>query len=205
MAQAAHRATGVLGIGSLALHVIAKIEYGRAAPAAVVPFADPHQRFLAGLGALALWLMVAAAVTGAARSAFVARRHPGRWRLLHGVAYLGWCSSLVHGLKAGQPESSPWVTAGYGACLLAVVVVPVWRAVRRAGAGTDDRFGVDWTLCDGHGLCAGMVPELIRIGPDGYPFVSTSPIPPYLAARAQAAARRCPTLALRVEGIRSGR
>ncbi|MFG1672413.1 hypothetical protein [Streptomyces sp. Y7] len=134
-AQAVHRAMGVLGLGSLALHVAAKIVCGQASPAAVVPFAEPRGRFLVGLGALALYLMLAAAVTGATRSAFVERQHPRRWRWLHGAAYLGWASSLVHGLKAGRPVSTPWVTVGYGACLLAVVAVLVWRAVRPASAG----------------------------------------------------------------------
>ena len=65
-------------------------------------------------------------------------------------------------------------------------------------AGTDDRFTLDWALCDGHGLCADVVPELIQRGPDGHPLVLTATIPPYLAARAKAAVRRCPALALRV-------
>ncbi|MFJ8113906.1 hypothetical protein [Streptomyces sp. NPDC096132] len=134
-AQAVHRAVGVLGLGSLALHVVAKIACGQASPAAVVPFAESRGRFLVGLGALALYLMLAAAVTGAARSVFVERQHPRRWRWLHGAAYLGWGSALVHGLKAGRPVSTPWVTVGYGACLLAVVAVLVWRAVRPASAG----------------------------------------------------------------------
>lgn len=134
-AQAVHRAMGILGLGSLALHVLAKIACGEASPAALVPFANPQGRFLVGLGALACYLMLAAAVTGAARSAFVERQHPRRWRWLHGAAYLGWVSALVHGLKAGRPVSTPWVTAGYTACLLAVVVVLVWRTVRPASAG----------------------------------------------------------------------
>jgi ferredoxin len=100
-AQAVHRGLGVLGLGSLALHVTAKIAYGHASSAAVVP--------------------------------------------------------------------------------------------------------LDWTLCDGHALCADMVPELIQVGQDGYPVLSTATIPPYLAARAKAAVRRCPALALRVEGTLSDR
>ncbi|MFG1672414.1 ferredoxin [Streptomyces sp. Y7] len=71
--------------------------------------------------------------------------------------------------------------------------------------GAADRFALDWTLCDGHGLCADVVPQLIQLGPDGYPVVSTATIPPYLAARAKAAVRRCPALALRIEGSLSDR
>ncbi|CAL9335034.1 ferredoxin [Streptomyces sp. enrichment culture] len=68
-----------------------------------------------------------------------------------------------------------------------------------------DRFAVDWTLCDGHALCADMMPELIQMGQDGYPVLSATDIPPHLTARAKAAVRRCPALALRVEEIPSGR
>ncbi|MFJ8113905.1 ferredoxin [Streptomyces sp. NPDC096132] len=83
--------------------------------------------------------------------------------------------------------------------------LPLPGGPETVGAGADDRFGVDWTLCDGHGLCADVVPELIQMGSDGYPVVSTATIPPYLAARAKAAVRRCPALALRIEGSPSGR
>ncbi|AZK94024.1 MULTISPECIES: NADH-quinone oxidoreductase subunit NuoF family protein [Streptomyces] len=58
---------------------------------------------------------------------------------------------------------------------------------------------VDWTLCQGHGLCADVVPELIRIGPDGYPAVADAVVPVHLRGRAQRAVRRCPALALRIE------
>ncbi|MEV5847510.1 ferredoxin [Streptomyces sp. NPDC051985] len=66
---------------------------------------------------------------------------------------------------------------------------------------TAERFTMDWTLCDGHALCADVVPELIRMEQDGYPVLSATAVPPRLAARARLAVRRCPTLALRVERI----
>ncbi|MEU1167534.1 ferredoxin [Streptomyces sp. NPDC005921] len=68
-------------------------------------------------------------------------------------------------------------------------------------ARTAERFTMDWTLCDGHALCADVVPELIRMEQDGYPVLSATAVPPRLAARARLAVRRCPTLALRVERI----
>ncbi|MGW0033964.1 hypothetical protein ACWDXD_29625 [Streptomyces sp. NPDC003314] len=61
------------------LHITAKIVFGEASALAVVPFANLPQRFLVGLGALSAYLMLTVAVTGAARSAFVERRHPRRW------------------------------------------------------------------------------------------------------------------------------
>ncbi|MER5882281.1 NADH-ubiquinone oxidoreductase-F iron-sulfur binding region domain-containing protein [Streptomyces sp. NPDC001941] len=62
-----------------------------------------------------------------------------------------------------------------------------------------ERLAVDWTLCQGHGLCADLVPELIRMGPDGYPALADASVPVHLRPRAQRAVRRCPALALRLE------
>ena len=82
------------------------------------------------------------------------------------------------------------------------------------GAGYEDveesipsgeKLAVDWTLCKGHGLCAGIIPELIRMGPDGYPAFADAEIPTHLRGRAQRAVRRCPELALRIEQTRSER
>lgn len=61
------------------------------------------------------------------------------------------------------------------------------------------RLAVDWTLCQGHGLCADIAPELIRLGPDGYPALADAEVPMHLRGRAQRAVRRCPALALRIE------
>ncbi|MFD7117592.1 NADH-ubiquinone oxidoreductase-F iron-sulfur binding region domain-containing protein [Streptomyces sp. NPDC059922] len=62
-----------------------------------------------------------------------------------------------------------------------------------------EKLAVDWTLCQGHGLCADIVPELIRMGPDGYPALADASVPMHLRGRAQRAVRRCPALALRIE------
>ncbi|WP_328581948.1 NADH-ubiquinone oxidoreductase-F iron-sulfur binding region domain-containing protein [Streptomyces sp. NBC_00370] len=62
-----------------------------------------------------------------------------------------------------------------------------------------EKIAVDWTLCQGHGLCADIIPELIRLGPDGFPALADADIPMHLRGRAQRAVRRCPALALRIE------
>ena len=50
--------------------------------------------------------------------------------------------------------------------------------------------------CDGHGLCAELLPELIRLDDWGYPIVDGRPVPKELRAHAQRAVEACPTLAL---------
>ncbi|MDQ0984377.1 ferredoxin [Streptomyces sp. V2I9] len=62
-----------------------------------------------------------------------------------------------------------------------------------------EKLAVDWTLCRGHGLCADIVPELIRLSPDGYPALADAAVPMHLRGSAQRAVRRYPALALRVE------
>lgn len=53
--------------------------------------------------------------------------------------------------------------------------------------------------CDGHGLCAELLPELIRLDDWGYPIVAAGPIPRHLDAHARRAVSACPTLALRIQ------
>lgn len=53
--------------------------------------------------------------------------------------------------------------------------------------------------CHGHGLCAELFPEHIRLDDWGYPIIASEPIPRELEAHARRAATACPTLALRIE------
>lgn len=68
---------------------------------------------------------------------------------------------------------------------------------------TARRITVDIIACDGHGLCADLLPE--RIGTDdwGYPIVSEKPIPKRALKHARRAVRECPVLALRLEEVRT--
>ena len=68
-------------------------------------------------------------------------------------------------------------------------------------AADDDselRLAVDWSRCDGHGLCAKLAPKLIRLDGNGYPVFPDSPVPNFLQAGARKAVRGCPALALRL-------
>ncbi|MEO3750065.1 NADH-ubiquinone oxidoreductase-F iron-sulfur binding region domain-containing protein [Streptomyces sp. B6B3] len=60
------------------------------------------------------------------------------------------------------------------------------------------RLVVDWTLCQGHALCADILPGVVRLNADGYPAAASMPVPPPARAQAVRAVRRCPALALRV-------
>ncbi|BBJ39063.1 hypothetical protein SSPO_017810 [Streptomyces antimycoticus] len=63
-----------------------------------------------------------------------------------------------------------------------------------------EKLLVDWSLCQGHGLCADILPpEVLTLGIDGYPASAKMDVPRQLRAQAVRAVRRCPALALRIE------
>jgi ferredoxin len=61
------------------------------------------------------------------------------------------------------------------------------------------KIRVNPIACDAHGVCAGLLPELIRLDPWGYPVIADGRIPAGLLKLARKAAASCPTLALLVE------
>ncbi|HEU5028368.1 MAG TPA: ferredoxin [Spirillospora sp.] len=66
--------------------------------------------------------------------------------------------------------------------------------------GREGRVAIDWSRCDGHGLCAYLVPELIQLDRYGFPVVLGSDIPSWMERDVQKAVAMCPALALRVVG-----
>jgi ferredoxin len=55
---------------------------------------------------------------------------------------------------------------------------------------------VDPIACDGHGLCAELLPERITLDDWGYPIVDPAPITPDLESHVRRAVATCPLLAL---------
>lgn len=62
-----------------------------------------------------------------------------------------------------------------------------------------EHLRVNPILCDAHGHCAELLPELIALDEWGYPIVGEEPIPPELAKDARRAVSMCPRLALAIE------
>jgi ferredoxin len=57
---------------------------------------------------------------------------------------------------------------------------------------------IDPIACTGHGACAELFPEAIRLDDWGYPMLDDAPVPEELLAHARRAVAACPTLALRL-------
>ena len=58
---------------------------------------------------------------------------------------------------------------------------------------------VDRIRCDGYGMCAEMIPEVIDLDDWGYPIIRPGPVPPHLEVLARRAVDVCPVLALRLD------
>ena len=82
-------------------------------------------------------------------------------------------------------------------------------AARQASAGQASarqatggrRLVVNPIACDAHGICAELLPELIRLDEWGYPVIDDRPIPHHLEALARRAVSACPTLALLIRDV----
>lgn len=63
------------------------------------------------------------------------------------------------------------------------------------------RLHIDWTTCDGRGLCTELLPELLDRDEWGYPVPRTGrdpSVPDELVDVARYAVQHCPRLALRL-------
>ena len=54
-------------------------------------------------------------------------------------------------------------------------------------------------LCEAHGVCAELLPELIGLDPWGYPILAPGPVPASLESLARRTVASCPALALLLE------
>jgi ferredoxin len=64
---------------------------------------------------------------------------------------------------------------------------------------SDPRLWVDFIACDGRGLCAEVLPELVELDDWGFPILREDTVAPELLDQAAEAVRLCPLLALRLD------
>ncbi len=98
---------------------------------ALVPFLSAYQPLWLGLGTLASTLLLAAALTAAARGALP----PTVWRRAHLLVYLAWPVALMHGLGMGSDTTRRPVLVLSLTAALAVVLAVVATLIRAARAG----------------------------------------------------------------------
>lgn len=71
--------------------------------------------------------------------------------------------------------------------------------------GTGQRLEIDWTRCDGHGLCAALLSGAIGRDDWGFPVIDQNAVARQAPAAVQRAVACCPALALRLTSARGGR
>jgi len=84
---------------------------------------------------------------------------------------------------------------------------PEMALVRPVGVGTHGasvELLIDRIRCDGYGMCAELLPELIELDDWGYPILRSATVPDRLAGHARRAVEACPVLALRVRSAAGG-
>jgi ferredoxin len=61
------------------------------------------------------------------------------------------------------------------------------------------KLRVNPITCEGHGMCAELLGEIISLDPWGYPILESDTVPRKLVQHAERAVTSCPTLALIME------
>ncbi len=132
--QYLHRVTAGLGLAVLVLHVgtILADSYAHVGwRGALIPFTSGYRPTAIALGSLSAYLFIGVALLGLARGRLAASPRGARvWRALHGLAYLGWGTAILHGFTAGTDSSVGWVRLIYAGGLAAVLGSVAYRVVR---------------------------------------------------------------------------
>jgi DMSO/TMAO reductase YedYZ heme-binding membrane subunit len=123
-----HRNVSLLVLAFLALHIggtVLDSYTSISLAAAFIPFASSYKAMWLSLGAVALDLLIALAVTSLVRGRLGYRA----WRRLHWLAYACWPVAVAHGLGIGTDRSVTWVVALTLACMGCVGAAATWRVL----------------------------------------------------------------------------
>jgi predicted ferric reductase len=121
-----HKFTALLGLGFLALHVLALLgdQYMHFTPLQLlVPFASTYRPIYTAAGVIALYLFVALVAS------FFVRDLIGynAWRALHYAAFFAWLLALAHGIFTGTDAAQLPVRVLYWGTGSLVAMLVIWR------------------------------------------------------------------------------
>jgi sulfoxide reductase heme-binding subunit YedZ len=132
LSQSVHRNLSLFCLALIGVHVISTVGDGYVPIGladAVLPFRSPYRPIWVGLGALALDMLLAVAITSALRR----RIGVAAWRGVHWLAYACWPIAAVHGLGSGSDTRLPGAMLVFIGCTASVAAAVAWRlAVGRA-------------------------------------------------------------------------
>jgi DMSO/TMAO reductase YedYZ heme-binding membrane subunit len=121
-----HRNLSVLSLVFLALHISTAIADSYVPLSwldTVVPFASSYRSLWVGLGAVAVDLLLAVALTSAVRQRLGGRR----WKAVHWLAYAAWPVAILHGYGIGTDSRLGPQLLLYLVCAAAVATAAILR------------------------------------------------------------------------------
>ncbi|TMB50448.1 MAG: ferric reductase [Chloroflexi bacterium] len=120
-----HESISLLSLVFLGIHIVVAVvdPYKSLGLAAMVPFASGYRTIWLGLGAVALYLVLAIIGTSLIRGWLGHRA----WRIVHWLTYAAWPIALVHGIGTGSDTSAIWAWVLNAACVVAVLAATAWR------------------------------------------------------------------------------
>jgi DMSO/TMAO reductase YedYZ heme-binding membrane subunit len=130
-----HRNISLLVLAFIGIHVATTVVDGYAPIGfldAVLPFHSPYRTLWLGLGAVALDMLLAVAVTSVMR----ARIRLGTWRTVHWLGYACWPIAFLHGLQTGSDTSAAWMVALDLASIAVICAAVCWRVLAGERART---------------------------------------------------------------------
>jgi len=135
-----HKRATMLALVFLGIHIVSSVldSYVHVGLVSVfVPFTSSFRPVWTGLGAVAVDLLAAVAISSALRQ----RIAPSLWRGLHWLAYVCWPVAMAHALGSGTDAARPWMMATAAVCTLAVGGALTWRITdRRTARAEADRL-----------------------------------------------------------------
>lgn len=126
-----HRNLALATLIFLAIHIVTAVVDPFTAlgwQAAIIPFSSAYRRLWLGLGAVAIYLLLAIVLTSLLRPLFGQRA----WRIVHWLAYLMWPIAVIHGIGTGTDPWFGWMLAIEAVCVGSVVAAVAWRVGRVA-------------------------------------------------------------------------
>ena len=128
-----HQFLAVLGLGFMALHILALLgdTYIGYTPAQLfVPSNLPYRPLATAIGIFGMYAFVLVMLV------FVLRRRLGRklWRVVHGGAILMFVLVLLHSITAGTDTAVPWVRWMYALTAAATVFLAINHYLRKKPA-----------------------------------------------------------------------
>lgn len=130
--QGVHRSASLITCTMVVAHIMVNVLDGLVRPQQIVV---PSSNAV-GAGTVAFELILVVLVLGLLRARFAEARWPKAWRVMHGLAYVGWPLAIAHGLTAGRPAAN-WVVLSYLMCAGAVFIAAIARVmvtIRPGGA-----------------------------------------------------------------------